>query len=99
MASFNDSAGHFAKLLLTGKHKGSLDQKGTSRESIYVKFMGATCLSDELGRLKKKKRKTRGCQASLADSRIECLRDRSAILNLLTVRVVALEYSQVHKKA
>ena len=34
--------------------------KGTSRESvesIYVKFMGATCLSEELGRLKKKKKK------------------------------------------
>ena len=30
--------------------------KGTSRESIYVKFMGATCLSEELGRLKKKKK-------------------------------------------
>ena len=35
-----------------------------------------------------------GVKASLADSRIECLRDRSAILNLLTVRIVALEYSQ-----
>ena len=34
--------------------------KGTSRESvesIYVKFMGATYLSEELGRLKKKKKK------------------------------------------
>ena len=33
--------------------------KGTSRESvesIYVKCMGATCLSEELGRLKKKKK-------------------------------------------
>ena len=73
--------------------------KGTSRESvesIYVKFMVATCLSEELGRLKKKKR---GCLVSLADSRIECLRGRSAILNLRTVRVVALEYSQLHKKA
>ena len=36
---------------------------------------------------------------SLTDSRIECLRGRSAILNLRTVRVVALEYSQLHKKA
>ena len=41
----------------------------------------------------------RGCQASLADSRIECLPDRSVLLNLLTVRVVALEHRQVHKKA
>ena len=32
-----------------------------------MKFMGATCLSEELGRLKKKK-KTRGCLASLVDS-------------------------------
>ena len=63
-----------------------------------MKFMGATCRNEELGHLKKKK-KTRGCQASLADSPIQCLLDRSAILNLLTVRVVALEYSQVHKKA
>ena len=62
-----------------------------------MKFIGATCLSEELGRLKKKKK--RGCQACLADSRIECLRGRSAILNLLTVRVVAVEYSQLHKNA
>ena len=57
MASFNDSAGRlkiYAKLLLTGKHKGSWP-KDTSRESVDSKFMGATCLSEELGRLKKKK--------------------------------------------
>ena len=54
--------------------------KGTSRESvesIYVKFMGATCLSEELGRLKKKKISSE--LTSLADSRIECLRGRLAI--------------------
>ena len=34
---------------------------------------------------------------NLVDSRIECVRDRLASLNLLTVRVVALEYSQLHK--
>ena len=55
--------------------------KGTSRESVEsidVEFMGViiTCLSEELDRLKKKKK---NAQASLADSRIECLRDRSAI--------------------
>ena len=32
------------------------------------------------------------------DSRIELVRDRLASLNLLTVRVVVLEYSQLHKK-
>ena len=54
--------------------------KGTSCESvesIYVKFMGATCLSEELGRLKKKKMSSE--LTSLADSRIECLRGRLAI--------------------
>ena len=33
------------------------------------------------------------------DSRINRVLDRLATLNLLTVRVVAMEYSQVHKKA
>ena len=40
-----------------GKHKRFFWPKGISRqsvESIYVKFMGATCLNEELGRLKKK---------------------------------------------
>ena len=73
--------------------------KGTSRESvesIYVKFMGASCLSKELGRLKKK---NAWVSSESSRSRIECLRDRLAILDLLTVRVVVLEYSQVHKMA
>ena len=55
--------------------------KGTSRESvesIYMKFMGATCLSEELGRLKKKKNMSSEL-TSLADARIECLRGRLAI--------------------
>ena len=34
----------------------------------------------------------------LDDSRIECVRDCLASLSLLTVRVVVLEYSQLHKK-
>ena len=63
-----------------------------------MKFMGATCLSEELGRLKKKKKKKKKTWVS-SESRIECLRDRLAILDLLTVRVVVLEYSQVHKMA
>ena len=57
--------------------------KGTSRESvesIYMKFMGTTCLSEELGRLKKKKKKNMSSElTSLVDSRIECLRGRLAI--------------------
>ena len=35
---------------------------------------------------------------SLGDSRIKRVRDRIAILSMLTVRVVVLEYSQLHKK-
>ena len=35
---------------------------------------------------------------SLDDSCIERVRDRLASLSLLTVRVVVLEYSQLHKK-
>ena len=36
---------------------------------------------------------------SLGDSFIKRVRDRIAILSMLTVRVVLLEYSQLHKKA
>ena len=36
---------------------------------------------------------------SLGDSRIKRVRDRIAFLNMLTVRVVVLEFSQLHKKA
>ena len=36
---------------------------------------------------------------SLGDSRIERVRDFLDILNMLTVRVVVLEYNQLHKKA
>ena len=63
MASFNDSAGRFVDLcqvVSDWKAQRFSWPKGTSRESvesIYVKFMGATCLSEELGRLKKKKKK------------------------------------------
>ena len=61
MASVNDSAGRFVDLcqvVSDWKAQRFSWPKGTSRESvewIYVKFMGATCLSEELGRLKKKK--------------------------------------------
>ena len=36
---------------------------------------------------------------SLGDSRIKRVRDRITILSVQTVRVVVLEYSQLHKKA
>ena len=36
---------------------------------------------------------------SLGDSRIKRVRDRIAFLSMLTVRVVVLEYNQLHKKA
>ena len=36
---------------------------------------------------------------SLDDFCIECVRDCLAFLSMLTVRVVVLEYSQLHKKA
>ena len=36
---------------------------------------------------------------SLGDSRIKRVRDNIAFLSRLTVRVVVLEYNQLHKKA
>ena len=36
---------------------------------------------------------------SLGDSRIKRVRDRIAFLGMLTIRVVVLEYNQLHKKA
>ena len=59
-----------------------------------MKFMGATCVSEELGHLKKKKKNAWVSNES-SRSRIECLRDCLAILDLLTVRVVVLENSQI----
>ena len=54
------------------------------------------CVSDELCRLLKEEV---GQIVSLGDSRIKRVRDRIAFLSMLTVRVVVLEYSQLHKKA
>ena len=68
--------------------------KGTSlecAESIYVK---TTCVSDELCRFQEG-----GQIVSLGDSRIKRVRDRWDLLNMLTVRVAVLEYSQLHEKA
>ena len=75
-----------------------------------MKFTETACVSDELCRLlkKKKKKKLDKCImpewqyrqiVSLGDSRIKRVRDRIAFLSMLTVRVVVLEYSQLHKKA
>ena len=56
----------------------------------------AACVSDELCRLKEEEV---GQIVSLGDSRVKRVRDNIAILSMLTVRVVVLEYSQLHKKA
>ena len=53
-----------------------------------------TCLSDELCLCKQEED---GQIVSLGDSRIERVRDRLDLLNMLTVRVAVLEYSQLHK--
>ena len=66
--------------------------KGTSlecAESIYVKTTGAACVSEELCRLKEEEEEV-GQIVSLG---IERVRGRLAILSMLTVRVVDLEYS------
>ena len=76
--------------------------KGTSlecAESIYVKTMETACVSDELCYLlKKKKKKLKKIDKINDDSCIECVRSHFAILSMLTVtvRVVVLEYSQLH---
>ena len=67
-----DSAGRlkiYAKLLLTGRFSWPKGTSSESVESIYVKFMGATCLSKELGRLKKKKKKKKNAWVSSESSR------------------------------
>ena len=68
--------------------------KGTSlecAESISVKTTGAACVSEELCHFKEEEEEEEERQiVSLGDSRIE---RRLAILSMLTVRVVDLEYS------
>ena len=56
------------------------------------------CVCDELCRLKEEEEEV-GQIVSLGDSRVKRVRDSIAILSMLTVRVVVLEYSQLHKKA
>ena len=56
---------------------------------MYVKTTGAACVSEELCRSLKEV----GQIVSLGDSRIQLVHGRLAILSMLTVRVVDLEYS------
>ena len=79
--------------------------KGTSlecAESIYVKITETACVSDELCRLLKEEEEEEEEDrqiVSLDDSHIKRVRDCIAFLSMLTVRVVLLEYNQLHKKA
>ena len=57
-----------------------------------MKTTGAACVSEELCRFKEEEEGERQI-VSLGDSRIERVRGRLAILSMLTVRVVDLEYS------
>ena len=59
-----------------------------------MKITVTTCVSDELWRLKEEEV---GQIVSLGDLRIKRVRDRIAFLSMLTVRVVVLEYSQLHR--
>ena len=56
-------------------------------------------MSDELYRLLKEEEEEDGQIVSLGDSRIERVHGCLACLSMLTVGVVVLAYSQLHKKA
>ena len=58
-----------------------------------MKTTGAACVSEELCRLLKEEEEEVGQIVSLGDSRIQRVHGRLAILSMLTVRVVDLEYS------
>ena len=67
-----------------------------------MKITETACVNDELCRLLKEEEEEEEEDrqtVSLDDSRIKCVRDCIAFLSMLTVRVVLLEYSQLHKKA
>ena len=65
-----------------------------------MKITETACVSDELCRLLKEEEEEEDRQiVSLDDSRIKHVRDCIAFLSMLTVRVVLLEYNQLHKKA
>ena len=61
-----------------------------------MKITETACVNDELCRLLKEEEEE---IVSLDDSRIKRVRDCIAFLSMLTVRVVLLEYNQLHKKA
>ena len=63
-----------------------------------MKITETACVSDELCRLLKEEEEEEEI-VSLDDSRIKRVRDCIAFLSMLTVRVVLLEYNQLHKKA
>ena len=56
-------------------------------------------MNDELCFCKEEEEEEGRQIVSLGDSRIERVRDCLDMLNMLTVRVAVLEYSQLHKKA
>ena len=68
--------------------------KGTSLECAELIYLKITVVSDKLYRLKEED----GQIMSSGDSCIKRARERIAFLSMLTVRVVVLEYSQLHKK-
>ena len=65
-----------------------------------MKITETACVNDELCRLLKEEEEEEDRQiVSLDDLRIKRVRDCIAFLSMLTVRVVLLEYNQLHKKA
>ena len=69
-----------------------------------MKITETACVSDELCRLLKEEEEEEEEEedrqtVSLDDSRIKRVRDCISFLSMLTVRVVLLEYNQLHKKA
>ena len=66
-----------------------------------MKITETACVSDELCRLLKEEEEEEEDRqtVSLDDSRIKRVRDCISFLSMLTVRVVLLEYNQLHKKA
>ena len=65
-----------------------------------MKITETACVSDDLCRLLKEEEEEEDRQiVSLGDSRIKRVRDNIAFLSMLTVRLVVLEYNQLHKKA
>ena len=69
-----------------------------------MKIMETACVSDELCRLLKEEEEEEEEEedrqiVSLDDSRVKRVRDCIAFLSMLTVRVVLLEYNQLHDRA